>query len=650
MKVRPVLPQILICAVLCSWGACQTQTAPSAPSQPIQAKPVVVEVTGESVPIEATSASVTVLTRKEIEEAHAVNLAGLLDRVGFIHVAQNGSVGSFASVTIRGGKPNFTLVLLDGAPLNDITNILGGSVDLSGVSIDNIERIEIVRGPLSSIYGSEAVSGVINIITRSDAISSAEVIAEGGNFGTERVAVNARHSGRRSSFGLGGSFLNVGEQVKSDAFSLGDLFGSLRVEGTNKVLEGQVRYQHDQDSSFPMNGGGPELSILQIPEESHSSQIVLRAAFRHQVVPQWLYNLDVTWFRDGVRSNTPAILDRIPPTFQSVPADLERTEFQRAELRFSNQLSLSKKWTAHLTAGLKDEKGTDNGLLAATIPERFHLDRPQINAGAEVVYSTPRLAANAGTGIDKTSGFTAHPASRAGINLRLYGGRTTLRSTWGSSFQLPSIYALGNPIVGNPALKPEKNTGVDVGVEQKFVALQTRVSVTYFWNSFADLIDFSATQFRLVNRTQAHTQGVELQTNSTLFSKIQIGGDAAYLEWKLTGTPEPLRDQPHWEGGVNASWTPAKKLGLDVSTRWIGRRFDFQVPAPLIPSVGGFSTTSLGTVYAVSRRVSVYTRIDNLFNRRYHEFLGFPNPGIYSRVGVKYYFEGRPSGVHSQVQ
>lgn len=71
----------------------------------------------------------------------------------------------------------------------------------------------------------------------------------------------------------------------------------------------------------------------------------------------------------------------------------------------------------------------------------------------------------------------------------------------------------------------------------------------------------------------------------------------AYLDWKLKDTPEPVRDQPHWEGGLHAIWTPAKKLGLDVSTRWVGRRFDFQVPAPLIESVGGFSTTSLGTVY-----------------------------------------------------
>src|SRR5205807_3174351 len=189
---------------------CQSQT----PSQTvIHAQPQVVEVTAESVPVEASSASVVVLSRSDIDDSHAATTADLLATVPFLHVAQNGSAGSFTSVSVRGGKPKFTLVLLAGAPVNDITNILGGSVDLSSISLANIERIEIVRGPLSSIYGSEAVSGVINIISRNDARPTVELQAEGGGFGSSQTTLAARGSNGKTSYGLSGSYFNISDQV-----------------------------------------------------------------------------------------------------------------------------------------------------------------------------------------------------------------------------------------------------------------------------------------------------------------------------------------------------------------------------------------------------------------------------------------------------
>src|SRR5262249_58218360 len=138
------------------------------------------------------------------------------------------------------------------------------------------------------------------------------------------------------------------------------------------------------------------------------------------------------------------------------------------------------------------------------------LDVPEMYGNGEIVYISRRFTASGGSGVDKTSGFSPHPALRAGANVRFFGSRTILRSTWASAFQLPSMFALGDPVVGNPALKPEQNKAADAGIEQRFNRLQTRVSVTYFWNSFSDLIDFSAAEFRLVNREDAHTHGVDL--------------------------------------------------------------------------------------------------------------------------------------------
>jgi outer membrane cobalamin receptor len=620
---------------------CQSQTPPATSKPVIHAKPEVVEVTTESVPVEASSASVVVLTRSYIDDSHAVSTADLLATVPFLHVAQNGSAGSLTTVSIRGGKPKFTLVLIDGVPVNDITNILGGSVDLSSISTTNIERVEIVSGPLSSIYGSEAVSGVINIISRRDAKPTVELQAEGGGFGSDQGVVTARGGSQKTSYGLSGSYFNIGAQVKSDAFSLGTAAADIRFEpGANKALQAQVRYQHDQDSSFPINGGGPELSILQTPEESHSGAIVFSSSFHHQVMAKWLYGVEAVYFRQGERSNSPAILDKPVPTFRSVPAQIESTHFQRTQVRFFNQFVFNSRFTGNLAAGFSDENGTSEGLLANRIPTHFNLNRPAFKANGEIVYNVSRLTASFGSSVDESSDFGPHPAARAGLNLRLFGGQTTLRGSWASGFQLPSMFALGDPTVGNPALKAETNQGLDAGIEQKFHWLHSRVAMTYFWNSFHNLIDFSPALFKLVNRSSARTQGVELGAGFLPYSKLKIDGDVAYLDWKLENTTDPLRDVPHWEGGLHADWTLTNKLHALINTRWVGRRFDFQVPAPQIDSVGGYANTNVSGVYTVSKRVAVFAAVDNLFNRKYHEFVGFPNRGIYARAGVKYHLFG----------
>src|SRR5258708_961093 len=114
-------------------------------------------------------ASVTVLDRAYIDNSRASTAADLLRAAPFLQIAQSGAPGGLTTITIRGGKPNFTLVMIDGIPVNDITNLLGGSFDLSSMPVDNIEQVEIVRGPLSSVYGSDAIGGVINFISRKGA-------------------------------------------------------------------------------------------------------------------------------------------------------------------------------------------------------------------------------------------------------------------------------------------------------------------------------------------------------------------------------------------------------------------------------------------------------------------------------------------------
>ncbi|HEY4087607.1 MAG TPA: TonB-dependent receptor plug domain-containing protein, partial [Bryobacteraceae bacterium] len=140
--------------------------------QPDNAAPTVVTVTAQGMPVSEVPASVTVLSRDYIESSHADNAADLLRAAPFLQIAQTGAGGGLTTVSIRGAQSNFTLVMIDGIPVNDSTNLLGGAFDLTTLPVSNIEQVEIVRGPLSSIYGSDAIGGVINFISRKGAKKS----------------------------------------------------------------------------------------------------------------------------------------------------------------------------------------------------------------------------------------------------------------------------------------------------------------------------------------------------------------------------------------------------------------------------------------------------------------------------------------------
>ena len=143
----------------------------------------VVTVTARPTPVSQVSAAMTVLDREYIENSHADTAADLLRATPFLTFAQTGAPGGLTTISIRGGKSNFTLVMIDGVPVNDITNLLGGSFDLSSLPIGNIERVEIVRGPLSSVYGSDAIGGVINFISRKGSKNpTLDIAAEAGSF------------------------------------------------------------------------------------------------------------------------------------------------------------------------------------------------------------------------------------------------------------------------------------------------------------------------------------------------------------------------------------------------------------------------------------------------------------------------------------
>ncbi|MGA8153375.1 MAG: TonB-dependent receptor [Terriglobales bacterium] len=599
---------------------------------------VVVTVSSEAIPVSASSAAVTVIPEEQIRNSGAKNVSDILRQVPFLQLQRAGGEGGLTTIFIRGAKENLVLVMIDGVPINDITNTLGGSVDFTTLSADNIERIEIVRGPMSALYGSEAIAGVINIISRRhEDTPYVEFNAEGGNFATGQFGASAVGKFRMFDYSLGGSYIRVGEQIGLDSYDLGTAaFNSTADLGQQRTLQFSLRYQNRESSSYAEGSGGPEYALLQAAEKDHSGDLVGGVSYQQQWKPWWLYSVDFNGFRRTDHNFTPAIWDQVPPTFFSLPSTLGDTDFRRLHFGESNNFRISSALMAHVGVAWRDEHGTNNSLISGKTPFNFNLGRNSLDVNSELVYRVRRLTASVGLGIDKTEGYNSVFSPRVGANYLLTQS-THLKGTWGEGFFIPSFYALSEPVIGNPDLKPEYSKSFDIGIEQDF-RHRAQLGITYFRNSMTDLVDFDSVLFKLVNRDDVVTQGVEFSSGVDINRRLRWGSEVSYLQWSLKGTTQPLRYVPRWRGGMNVDWRITNRLHSRVETLIVGRRFDFQIPVPDIDTVGGYATTNLILNYDIKDGLSANFRAENLFNSNYHEYVGFPNPGIYVLAGFSYRF------------
>ncbi len=603
-----------------------------------QAEPTVVTVTGQATPLSAADASVTLVTRRDIEQSHAASLADLLRQAPFLFLTQSGGAGGMTTVTLRGGKPNFTLVMIDGVPVNDITNTLGGSFDFSAMSTDNIEQVEIVRGPLSAVYGSDAVAGVINIISRQGENGTrVEASAAYGNFNDREFQAATSGKIRNFHYSFGGSYQANGIQVESDPFRLGTAaFHARWALGSGQLITISLRYQDSQQAGFPSNGGGPEYSIARQPQSVHTRAVVAGIGWQKQAGSRWLLSAGLDLFDNAADSSIPAILDAPKPTFRSVPSEATDTSFRRVRANVSASVTLASGWTATFTGSWRGEHGETAGLLAGNIPDSFAITRNTGGGAAALSYRRGHLSATLGLHADKTPGFDAVFSPRAGVAWQVGDRGPRLKSSWGRGFKLPSFYSMADPVVGNRNLKPEYSSSFEGGLEQGFAGDRARAGLTLFRNDYRDLVDFDSQLFRLVNRSEVHTHGAEFALTVAAGQSLEFRSSLSYLAWSLSQTTQPLRDQPHWQSGAGATWKPSRRFQARFDSLWVGRRYDFSVPRPDQATAGGYSTTSAAADYEISRSVTAFVRSDNLFNARYHEFIGFPSPGIAVHAGLAF--------------
>jgi vitamin B12 transporter len=544
---------------------------------------------------EDLAATVDVLDRREIETRQASLVLDLLRELPGLAVTQSGSPGKLASVFSRGTSSGQTLVLLDGVVLND--PVLG-AFDWSTLATDGLDRVEVVRGPFSALWGSGAVGGVVQLVTRAPDRKRAVLRLEGGSDGYRRAGADAAAP-------LGSWGLDVaGHRRRGEGVVDNDFFDSDGVRARLELAAGASgRLGWLADAGEATVGLPYDYSGTPSPERRQRSRSRLWALPASWGGASWQVEAE------AARHDTHLAISDPDDPFAASTDDARRDRL-RATLR--RELG-GRGW---LAAGLEEEResASSSSAFGAGLDDAHATTRAAFAQGS---WTPGRLRLDLGVRRDDHSAFGGATSLKAGAVLAL-GSGARLRASYGESFRAPALGDLYFPGFGNPDLEPERGRSWELGIEGGRRGLTARLIA--FDNELENLIQFDLVRGLPYNIGRARSRGLEggLELRRGAWH-ARAGATWLDAEDRLTGEPLPRR--PEASGDLVCDWS-GRRAGAGASVRWVGPRRDVGgVP------LAGYGVTDLVGSWSWNARLSSYARVENAFDRTYQEAVGYPAPG-----------------------
>jgi vitamin B12 transporter len=618
-----------------------TNVPSPASSPPANLEQIVVTGSRVATSPDDLAANLTVIDRDDFDAEKPARLADVLRRVAGVHVDHVGGRGGTGSLYLRGADPNYTLVLVDGVRVNDPTNARGGSFDFSTFDVSSVERVEIARGPYSAVYGGDALAGVINIITRHAPAerTRASLDAMGGSFDTREIALTAGGPAGSGSWSLGLGDSHEGAQVRGNEFESQRIsagFGTEIAANTTLTLSG--RHAQSERAGFPDDSGGHGFAAIRDVETREADESLLGAGVTH-VAGDATYSLTLGYFDREDHIDSPGIAPGVRDPF-GVPPSLVNSSIERLTATFSGTQKFSELLSVAYGAEFQREEGVSDGELdfggGFVLPTSFALVRKSWAPFAEMRLDTPfGLSTQAGLRLDKPDGESSVTSPRVRVAYEFADSGLRLAASWGKAFKLPSLYALGHPLVGNPNLVPERAESREIELSQSFAGGQGRWTATWFEGEFRNAIDFdSGPPPMLVNRNRVDTDGVELSGYLAANDQWAFDASITNVESRIASTGGELRNRPEWRGGVGAHWTPRETLRFTASATHVGSSFDSSIATGDV-RLDAYTRLDVSAAWQVSPRLETYVAIDNLTDEKYEQFVGFESRGILPRAGVR---------------
>ncbi len=615
---------------------------------------VVVTATRTPLPAAETGASISTLENSQLE---TMQPTAADDAVRFLPgavVNDAGQRGGLSSLFVRGGDSTYNKVIVDGVTINEP----GGTFDFGTLPLTQANRVEFLRGAQSTLYGSDAMTSVVQVFTRTGSTPTPELrfAADGGNFSTANGNVSL--AGARGRF----DYNVFGDQFNTDGSGINDAYSdSLQGANVGLALNDKVSLRFHLRHSNSHTGVPGEWNFngdpLLPPDPSEWSQLnsLLGGAELTVAAPSgWQHRFsgfDYLYRYNELNLNgDSARVDDFPSH------EVDRIN----RVGFEYQGDYSERTWAHTTFGYRIEN--ENGFVGDVNFGQTHGQRLENDAYLQQQFSWGRLSAVAGGRFVHNSAFGNTGVPRVALTLLALRGAeifsgTRLRFSYATGFKEPRLEETfaGSPYsFPNPGLKPERVRAFEAGIQQDFFHAKYAFNATYFNNLFHDQINYEEVDLvnfigQYFNVNEAFAQGAEVELQAKLRRRLLLSAAYTYTSTEILSDPAPIDSQynpgqpllrrPKHSATTLLSYL-GSRWGANLSGSFVGRRPDDDFFGFNIYHAAGYVRADLGGWYAINSRVTAYANVENALDRRYNEVVGYPALPINFRAGFRFRIGG----------
>ncbi len=562
-----------------------------------------------------------------------------LDTLTAAWIVQPGGGSGFPSLYVRGADPNLAQIRVDGVRVNDINDARGGSANFALLDPIFVQQIALVTGGASATHGSSAMSGLLQIVSGLDD-QKIRLFSDIGENGYYRIGGAGAISWNDADLLAGLSHTDFGEPFKGSKLEL--LRGSLgfdRKLKSNWQVRTRVHFSDTKAARFPDDSGGPKLAVIRELEREDSSDFLASIHIGREYGETNRIALDFGYYRRDSRIESPGIApgQRDPV---GLPATVFDTELKNFNAIIYTKMSLTDRTQWVVGAEYFSEKGDSESILDFgffSLPGTYALNRETYSGFIELGHELfPQTSLSLSLRYDDFDKVDAQWSPSLAVTWEISPVIIDVR--WGSGFKLPSFFALGNPFVGNPDLKPEKSDTYELRASAKLAKERLQATVSIFRNEFENLIDFfPGPPPQLVNLSQVRIDGIELSLSANVSDHLKVRSSFTFLHNESSGQTGQLLDRPEQYAHLGLHYYPNDAWNVWLRGRYTGNRIASSIPTG-DQILDDYFLLDLGISLRIMNTAKLRLSFLNLTNSNYQTAVGYQGLDRKVRMGVQWAF------------